>query len=402
METKHDTSRTFYEREVARSIVQEIVLLSGLVGKCYVMPTTKYHGYKPEGIKEQDIFVCEWNYDPKNYSWEYLKYADMWPLSQGLKMSERSRPLEVKKIGRAQMKRQNEVKEKGEQLCKRVKRETEDEGGKRKEHNMKIENVERNDSSEHIGDTSESGSNIIPECVTLKQTLSNSIENNTSVDVMNRSFSNRENIEQSKKLELVVVETNKGKMEFNSRTLRSVQYKGNEYYTGDFVRMLRPDAGKIHKIQRIEKLIEKDGMKYIVARRFYRALVETKHDTSRTFYEREVARSCVQELVLLSGLVGKCYVMPAAKYLRYKPDGIQEQDIFVFEWNYDPRNHSWEIIGNRDLWTLSKGLKMNERPMPLEVKKMEKAQYLKRQSKNIQVKVTDKKRDVKENMSTLS
>ena len=43
------------------------------------------------------------------------------------------------------------------------------------------------------------------------------------------------------------------------------------------------------------------------------------------------------------------------------------------------------------MWTLSKGLKMNERAMPLEVKKMDKTQYIKRQSKNIQVKVTDKR-----------
>ena len=189
----------------------------------------------------------------------------------------------------------------------------------------------------------------------------------------------------------LVVDTKQGKLEVTGRSLGSIQYRGAQYSNGDFV-YVRPEGGGESQIHRMEKLLEQEGIRSVLGRRFYRGAMETFHAPDRTFYEKEVARSSLHEVFPISRVLGKCYVMPLKYHHTHRPEGVEEKDVYVCEWNYHPKTRQWEKCN--EVWKPPQGMKIIPRGSPLEAKRMEESQHAKRKSKPITIPVSEEKSDV--------
>ena len=176
----------------------------------------------------------------------------------------------------------------------------------------------------------------------------------------------------------MVVDTKAGKLEVTGRCLGSFQYRGVRYSNGDFV-YVRQEGGGEAQIHRLEKLVEREGVRSVLGRRFYRAAVETFHVLERTFYDREVARSSLHEVFPISRVLGKCYVMPLQYHLTHRPEGVEERDVYVCDWNYNPKTRQWEKCN--EVWKPPQGLKIKPRDSPLEAKRMEESRHARRKSR---------------------
>nr|XP_054756561.1 histone-lysine N-methyltransferase ASH1L-like [Lytechinus pictus] len=62
-ETHHTPSRKFFRNELFRVPLYEIIRLESIVGLCCVMDLAKYCKGRPKGVKEQDVYVCEYRLD---------------------------------------------------------------------------------------------------------------------------------------------------------------------------------------------------------------------------------------------------------------------------------------------------------------------------------------------------
>jgi hypothetical protein len=176
------------------------------------------------------------------------------------------------------------------------------------------------------------------------------------------------------------VETREGRMEVPAKGFPSLQYRGQQYSQGDFV-YVRPESGGESRIHRIERLFEQEGLRTVLARRFYRARLETFHDLSRTFYETEVARSTLSEIFPISCVLGRCYVLPVHHYNSHLAEGIAEKDTFVCEFTYSPTLRHWKPIEALAYWRPPAGVRLVPREAPLGARQMEEVQQAKRRAR---------------------
>ncbi|GAB6031247.1 hypothetical protein CHUAL_009055 [Chamberlinius hualienensis] len=72
-ETFHLTTRKFLEKEVFKSDCYNSAPMNQVLGKCYVMNVKDYFKYKPEGILDKDIYVCESRYSAKVKAFKKIK-----------------------------------------------------------------------------------------------------------------------------------------------------------------------------------------------------------------------------------------------------------------------------------------------------------------------------------------
>ena len=203
------------------------------------------------------------------------------------------------------------------------------------------------------------------------------------VDVLSSILSSQEQlIEEKKKMvaKPLVVDTKQGKVEVTGKSLASLQYRGQQYTPGDFV-YVRPEAGGEAQVHRVERLLEQEGVRSVLGRRFYRGKHETFHAPDRTFYEKEVARSSLHEIWPISRVLGRCYVLPLQHYHSHKVEGMEEKDTYVCEWNYSPRTRQWERMDPGQYWKPPASIKVVPREAPLEDKRMEEEQHQKRKAK---------------------
>ena len=192
----------------------------------------------------------------------------------------------------------------------------------------------------------------------------------------------------------MVVDTKEGKVEVPAKSFANLQYRGVQYSVGDFVYM-RSERGGEPQVHRLERLFEQEGIRTVLARRFYRAKMETFHEPSRNFYEREVARSSLQEVLPISRVLSRCYVLPIHHYNTHMAEGIKETDTFVCEFTYLPKTRQWEQIEPGAFWKPPAGLTIAPREEPLGAKRMEEAQHLKKaKAKPINVYESEEKSDV--------
>ncbi|CAG9540476.1 unnamed protein product [Cercopithifilaria johnstoni] len=87
-------------------------------------------------------------------------------------------------------------------------------------------------------------------------------------------------------------------------------------------------------IMRIERLYrDSDGQTFARGTWCYRP-EETFHLATRKFCENEVFLTSYYDTVTVDRLVGKCHVMPIRQFMRQKPKGFEDSDIYVCECRY--------------------------------------------------------------------
>uniref|UniRef100_A0A8C4WVR3 Ash1 (absent, small, or homeotic)-like (Drosophila) n=1 Tax=Eptatretus burgeri TaxID=7764 RepID=A0A8C4WVR3_EPTBU len=62
-ETHHAPSRRFYHNELFRVPLYEIIALEAVVGTCCVMDLYTFCKGRPKGVKEQDVYICDYRLD---------------------------------------------------------------------------------------------------------------------------------------------------------------------------------------------------------------------------------------------------------------------------------------------------------------------------------------------------
>lgn len=62
-ETHHSPSRRFYHNELFRVPLYEIIPLEAVVGMCCVLDLYTYCKGRPKGVKEQDVYICDYRLD---------------------------------------------------------------------------------------------------------------------------------------------------------------------------------------------------------------------------------------------------------------------------------------------------------------------------------------------------
>ena len=189
------------------------------------------------------------------------------------------------------------------------------------------------------------------------------------------------------------VETKEGRVEIPGRSFANLQYRGVQYSVGDFV-YVRSERGGEPEIHRLDRLFEREGIRTILGRRFYRAQMETFHEPTRNFYEKELARSSLNAIMPISRLLSRCYVMPVHHYNTHHAEGVSEKDTYVCEFNYFPKMRQWEKIEQGGFWKPPPGVNIVPREQPLGAKRMEEVQHAKRRANPINVQVSEKKSDV--------
>lgn len=94
-ETYHVTTRKFLEQELFKSDQHEAIPLDRIAGKCFVMSIKEYFKYKPDGLADKDIYVCESRYSTKLRAFKKIKN---WPFLNKVPLKQREVPLEPKRV----------------------------------------------------------------------------------------------------------------------------------------------------------------------------------------------------------------------------------------------------------------------------------------------------------------
>ncbi|XP_035825265.1 protein polybromo-1 isoform X1 [Aplysia californica] len=91
-ETYHLATRKFLEKEVFRSDTRQSTPISEIVGRCCVMFVKDYFKFKPEGIPDKDVYVCESRYILRGRCFKKIKIWQT-PVSKNLNIVPREVPL---------------------------------------------------------------------------------------------------------------------------------------------------------------------------------------------------------------------------------------------------------------------------------------------------------------------
>ncbi|KAK3097974.1 hypothetical protein FSP39_014982 [Pinctada imbricata] len=96
------------------------------------------------------------------------------------------------------------------------------------------------------------------------------------------------------------------------------------------------DKLDIFRIERLWK--DQKGDKFAFGHNYYRPH-ETYHEPTRKFYENEVFRMPIYEIIPFTAIVGGCCVMDLNTFCKGRPKGTREQDIYVCEYRMDKTAH---------------------------------------------------------------
>jgi len=142
-----------------------------------------------------------------------------------------------------------------------------------------------------------------------------------------------------------------------------------QFHVGEFVYVIPDDSAAEAHIYHVERLFERDGEKTIWARQFFRQR-ETFHVPTRTFYEKEVMQGDIHNAIPITKVTGKCFVMAYKDYIKYRPEGFEERDIFVCEWRYTSRIRNWKKIKPSSFWDTPPHITIVQRDRTLEPRKV--------------------------------
>ena len=142
-----------------------------------------------------------------------------------------------------------------------------------------------------------------------------------------------------------------------------------QFHVGEFVYVMPEENAFEPHIYHVERLFERDGSKTIWARQFFRQR-ETFHVPTRTFFEKEVMQGDVHNSIPISKVLGKCFVMALKDYVKYKPEGFEEKDIYVCEWRYTSKIRNWKKIKPSSFWDTPPHITIIQRPAAIEPRKV--------------------------------
>lgn len=97
---------------------------------------------------------------------------------------------------------------------------------------------------------------------------------------------------------------------------------------------------------------------------------ETFHVQTRKFMEQELFKSDQRVEVPLSKALNKCFVMQVRDYVRSKPEGFAEKDVFVCESRYSSKARSFKKLKTWNLTRAFDPVKLIPRETPLVVKRV--------------------------------
>ncbi|KFB53399.1 AGAP001099-PA-like protein [Anopheles sinensis] len=138
---------------------------------------------------------------------------------------------------------------------------------------------------------------------------------------------------------------------------------------GDFVYIDLPE-NKIPGVMFIERLwTTADNIKMMNGIMLLRPY-ETFHVQSRKFMEQELFKSDQRVEVPLSKALNKCFVMHVRDYVKMKPEGFANKDVFVCESRYSSKARSFKKLKTWNLTRANDPVKLILRETPLEVKRV--------------------------------
>lgn len=146
-------------------------------------------------------------------------------------------------------------------------------------------------------------------------------------------------------------------MTCNQRTFR----------VGEFVYIEPKEKGVEPSIIRIERLWTNNGTQMLYGKFFVRPS-ETFHVSTRKFLEKEVFLSDTHIAVPLDEVKERCCVMNIKDYIKMKPVGFSDKDVYVCESRYSTKARAFKKI--MKLWPNAPNLELIERDQPLELKRV--------------------------------
>ncbi|XP_013868611.1 histone-lysine N-methyltransferase ASH1L isoform X2 [Austrofundulus limnaeus] len=101
-------------------------------------------------------------------------------------------------------------------------------------------------------------------------------------------------------------------------------------------------------IFRIEKLWKNEkGERFAFGHHYFRPH-ETHHSPSRRFYQNELFRMPLYEIIPLDAVVATCCVLDLYTYCKGRPKGVKEQDVYICDYRLDKSAHLfYKIHRNR-------------------------------------------------------
>lgn len=97
-ETYHVQTRKFMEQEVFKSDQHQAIPLSQLLSRCFVMSVKDYFKFRPEGIADKDVYVCESRYNTRARSFKKIKTWGFTKAKDPVKLIIRENQLELKRV----------------------------------------------------------------------------------------------------------------------------------------------------------------------------------------------------------------------------------------------------------------------------------------------------------------
>jgi histone-lysine N-methyltransferase ASH1L len=99
---------------------------------------------------------------------------------------------------------------------------------------------------------------------------------------------------------------------------------------------VNPDMLDVFRLHQLWK--DSKGRKFASGTPYLRPQ-ETFHEPTRKFYHNELFRTPNFEIVPMDLVAGKCVVMDPGTYVKGRPKGVREQDIYICEFRVDKTAH---------------------------------------------------------------
>ncbi|CAG2162015.1 unnamed protein product, partial [Oppiella nova] len=115
------------------------------------------------------------------------------------------------------------------------------------------------------------------------------------------------------------------------------------------IKALRGDSKTDYIIFRVQNLAIKESGKKLLYGHHYLRPSETYHEPSRKFYDNEVLKSPLTEWVPIEEVKGICCVLDASTYVKGRPKGFQEEDVYICEYRVDRHAKSFARIPSKSI-----------------------------------------------------
>ncbi|XP_030370298.1 protein polybromo-1 [Scaptodrosophila lebanonensis] len=141
------------------------------------------------------------------------------------------------------------------------------------------------------------------------------------------------------------------------------------YSPGDYVYVQMPE-NKIPTIACIERLWTTPANEKLMQANIFLRPHETYHVTTRKFLEMEVFKTSISQTISMDKVLGMTMVMHIKDYIKLRPDGLPEKDVFVCESRYNLQGRCFKKLKNWSSARDQSSIKFVPRETPLELKRV--------------------------------